>query len=141
MSVVKAKPKPRVQKWSRPFWDNCRLGTLTMQKCRDCGNLIFVPKKVCPVCLAEDYEWVNVSGKGKVYAFSCPEKIATPPEFVNDEPFIVAIIDLEEGVRMCSNIVQCAPDQVHIDMQVEVVFERLDDEFTLPKFRPVAPKV
>ncbi len=130
------KPLPTVTPWSAPFWEGCRRGELLVQKCQDCGSYIFYPKMYCPECLSSHLEWVRASGKGKVYSFMTVHGFQ-PTEFAADVPYVVAIVELEEGVRMMSNIVGCPPDRVRCDMEVGVVFEKVTDAFTLPKFRPI----
>jgi uncharacterized OB-fold protein len=131
-----AKPVPVVNTWAQPFWDAARQERLIIQKCKACGEHIFYPRIACPHCSADDLEWVEVSGKGTVYSFTVVVANA-PSAFQQDMPYVVAVIRLQEGVQMLSNIVGCDPHDVVCDMPVEVTFEKLNDEFTLPKFRPV----
>jgi uncharacterized OB-fold protein len=90
----------------------------------------------CPHCFSENIEWVEASGKGTIYSFTVVESNAPSP-FVPDMPFVIAVVILEEGVRMLSNIVDCDLDALKCDQAVEVTFDKLNDEFTLPKFKPV----
>lgn len=131
------KPMPEVNPWTMPFWDAARENTLKIQKCPDCGSFVFYPRIVCPYCFGESLEWVQATGKGTVYSYTIVENNA-PSFFQEDMPYVVAIIRLAEGVQMMSNIVECDPYSVHCDMPVEVVFEKADETFTLPKFRPVS---
>jgi uncharacterized OB-fold protein len=89
----------------------------------------------CPYCFSDNIEWVEASGKGTIYSFTVVESNAPSP-FVPDMPFVIAVVILEEGVRMLSNIVDCDLAALECDQAVEVTFEKLNDEFTLPKFRP-----
>jgi uncharacterized OB-fold protein len=89
----------------------------------------------CPHCFSEQLSWVQASGRGSVYSYTVVYNNA-PSAFARDVPYVVAVIQLAEGVRMLSNIVQCDLDGLRCDMPVEVTFERLDEAFTLPKFRP-----
>lgn len=130
------KPLPTPTPWSTPFWEGCRNGELLIQKCQDCQSFIFYPKMYCPDCLSSNLEWVRSSGRGKVYSYMTVYAFQ-PTEFADDVPYVVAIVELEEGVRMMSNVVGCPTDRVTCDMPVEVVFEKATDGFTLPKFRPV----
>jgi len=132
---IPRKPVPIVNDWARPFWDAAKEEKLIIQKCKDCGKHIFYPRIACPHCSSDSVEWINASGKGTVYSFTVVES-NSPSAFVNDIPYVVAVVRLDEGVQMLSNIVGCDPDAVRFDMPVEVTFERLDDEFTLPKFKP-----
>jgi len=130
------KPVPIVSPWAKPFWDAAREEKLILQKCKDCEKHVFYPRIACPHCFSEDVEWVEASGKGTVYSYTVVTNNA-PSAFIQDMPFVIAIVKLQEGVQMLTNIVGCDPKQVQCDMPVEVTFERLDDEFTLPKFKPV----
>jgi len=138
MATQEAKPKPVpiVNPWARPFWDAARERRLLIQHCRDCHKHVFYPRVACPHCFSENLEWVQASGRGTVYSYTVVYNNA-PSAFIPDIPYVVAVIDLAEGVRMLSNIVECDLDALRCDMPVEVTFERLNDEFTLPKFRPV----
>ena len=129
------KPVPIVNPWVKPFWDAAREEKLIIQKCQDCNNHVFYPRIACPHCFSDKVEWVEASGKGTVYSYTVVTNNA-PSAFIADMPFVIAIVKLEEGVQMLSNIIKCNPDDVVCDMPVEVTFEKLDDEFTLPKFRP-----
>jgi uncharacterized OB-fold protein len=92
---------------------------------------------MCPHCQHLESEWVKLSGKGKVYSFVIVRR-ANHPGFAKDAPYVVAIIETDEGTRYTSNIIGCKPEEVYIDMPVEVVFEDVTPEITLPKFRPAA---
>lgn len=128
------RPLPPVSDLARPFWEAARRHELLIQQCRACGSRIFFPKARCPQCLSHDLEWIRASGRGKVYSFS--RIYAAPPQFMHDGPYVAAIVELEEGVRMFSNIVDCDAGAVHCDMPVTVMFEKVTEEITLPKFRP-----
>ncbi len=130
------KPVPIVNPWARPFWDAAKEKRLVIQRCKDCDRYIFYPRIACPNCFSDNMEWVEASGKGTIYSFTVVQNNA-PSAFIGEMPYVVAIIKLEEGVQMLSNVVECDPDNLHCDMPVEVTFERLTDDFTLPKFRPV----
>lgn len=132
---TKPKPVPVVNPWGQPFWDGAREGRLLIQHCQDCHRHVFYPRVACPHCSSERLEWVEASGKGKVYSFTVVYNNA-PSAFIPDVPYVVAVIELAEGVRMLSNIVQCDIDALRCEMPVQVTFEQLNDEFTLPKFRP-----
>lgn len=137
MSTVQDPPKPVpvVSPWARPFWEAAREHRLLLQHCDDCGKLIFYPRAFCPHCLSANLGWRAASGRGTVYSYTVVEANA-PSAFARDVPYVVAVIRLEEGVQMLSNVVGCEPSQLRCDMPVEVTFEKLDDRFTLPRFRP-----
>jgi len=130
------KPVPVVNPWARPFWEAARKEKLIIQKCKDCDQFVFYPRIACPHCFSEAMEWVEASGRGKVYTYTVVENNA-PSAFIRDIPYVVAVIRLDEGVQMLSNVVGCDPREVQCDMPVEVTFEKLNEEFTLPKFTPV----
>ena len=130
------KPVPVVSPWARPFWEAAREEKLCIQKCKDCDKYVFYPRLVCPHCLSDNLKWVEALGKGTIYSYTVVENNA-PSAFVNDMPYVVALVKLEEGVQMLSNIVDCDLGELKCDMPVQVTFEKLDDEFTLPKFKPL----
>jgi hypothetical protein len=133
------KPLPKPTPWSKPFWDGCKRHELFIQNCKDCKNPIFYPKLFCPHCLSPNLEWVKAGGRGKVYSYTVVHSYA-PTEFSEDIPYIVAVIELQEGVRLMSNIVGCLPETVKCDMEVEVIFDDVTKEITLPKFKPILSK-
>jgi len=130
------KPLPLITKLSKVFWDGCKEKKLLYQKCAECGEVIFFPKLLCPNCMSRNLEWKQSAGKGKIQTFTVTYDMA-PPEFMPFVPYALAIIRLDEGYRMMSNIVQCDFDNLSCEMPVEVVFEAVTPEFTLPYFRPV----
>ena len=130
------KPRPVVAPWARHFWDECRAHRLVLQYCPSCDLQIFYPRMACPRCLGMELGWRQASGRGTIYTYTIV-KANAPSAFVADVPYVVAVIRLEEGVQMLSNIVDSNHEELECDVPVEVVFERLDDEFTLPKFRVV----
>ncbi len=106
--------------------------------CKDCGALIQVGQStdLCPKCWGRNLEWRALSGKGKVFTFSVIHQVYHPG-FKGETPYVTAVIELDEGARFLSNVVGCAPEDVKIDMPVEVYFEDINEDVTLPKFRPV----
>lgn len=131
------KPLPKPSPWSQPFWDGCKNKKLLIQKCRSCKKHIFYPKLFCPFCLSTDLRWIESTGKGRIYTFTVIYSYQ-PTEFSEDVPYVVAVIDLDEGVKMMSNIIGCTPEEVRCDMGVEVVFDDVTEEVTLPKFKPIS---
>jgi uncharacterized protein len=129
------RPLPAVTEEGAPYWAACREGKLAFQKCTACGHVRFPPSVLCPKCLAFEHEWAPVSGRGTIYSFIIVHR-PQHPGFFNDVPYNVAIVELDEGIRMHTNVVECANEELRIGLPVEVVFEKKDDEITLPKFRP-----
>ena len=129
------KPLPRIDEESRGFWEALARHELYFQRCRDCGTKRFYPRALCPSCLSSATEWVRASGRGTVYSFTVTYQNQAPG-FREDLPYVLAVVELEEGVRLMTNIVGCAPETVHIGMSVAVVFEDVTPGVTLAKFRP-----
>lgn len=130
-------PLPAMTTLSKEYWDGCKAEKLLYQQCKDCGEVIFFPKYLCPNCMSHNLEWLQSAGKGKILTFTVTYESA-PPAFYAAVPYAVAIIELDEGYRMMSNIVECDFDTLECDMPVEVVFDPVTEEVTLPKFRPLA---
>ena len=126
-------PLPRPTPLSAPHWDGCREGRLRVQRCRACRHYVFIPQPVCTACQSDALEWVDSSGRGTVYSLTTVHR-PQRPEFA--VPYTVAIVELDEGWHMLTNLVECAPEERAIGMRVEVVFRRMTDEVTLPMFRP-----
>ncbi len=131
----KPKPIPVVNSWSKPYWEAANQNKFVIQKCKDCGEFNFIPRMACPTCFSDNMGWVEASGKGTVYSHTTVLNNA-PTAFQNDCPYVVAIIKLAEGPQMVSNIIGIDPEKIHCDMEVEVTFERLNEEFNLPKWKP-----
>ena len=109
-----------------------------MQRCRACGELVWCPRPSCVECGGEEMEWDQLSGRGTVYSFTVIRQLAGrgARAFEKDIPYVIAWVDLEEGPRYYTNIVQCPVDDVEIGMEVEVVFDPANDDISLPKFKP-----
>jgi hypothetical protein len=129
------KPLPRPTEDSAPYWEAAQHGELRMQRCRDCGHVRFPPALLCGRCLSAEHEWTKLSGRGTVFSWIVVYQ-SQHPAFNADTPYNVTIVELEEGPRLHTHIVDCPNDEIRIGMLVEVVFERINDEVTLPKFRP-----
>jgi uncharacterized OB-fold protein len=130
------KPLPIPTKWSQPFWDAAREHRLVLKKCSKCGFIDHPPYLYCTNCQADEHEWVEASGTASLAAYAI-NMFGVPFPFWVDLPYVVAMIDLPEGPRMISNIVQCDHDKLENGMDLEVVFDDVSDEITLPKWRPV----
>ena len=129
------KPLPVVQPWSKAFWEGTKQHKLLIQECQDCKAKIFYPRQYCPGCWSSNLGWAEASGKGTVFCHTIT-LAGVEEKFAADLPFVLAMVDLEEGIRMMTRIVECEPEAVSIGMDVEVVFEDISDEFALPFFRP-----
>jgi uncharacterized OB-fold protein len=133
------KPAPTPTVVSAPFWDAAKQHRLLIQQCGKCAQTIFYPRLRCPHCWSNDLSWIEASGKGEVASYTIIHKPGHPA-FAAGAPYIVALIDLEERVRLLSNVVDCPIDQVHVGMPVTVQWVEQGD-FTLPKFQPSISKV
>ncbi|MDP6605332.1 MAG: Zn-ribbon domain-containing OB-fold protein [Dehalococcoidia bacterium] len=129
-------PLPVPDEESAPFWEYCRNGELRVQRCGQCGAFRHPPRAMCRDCGSMESEWAAVSGRGTVYSYAVTHQ-PVHPAFVDLVPHAAVLIELEEGVRLTSNVVDCAPDEIEIGMAVEVAFEQVNEEITLPKFRRV----
>ncbi len=124
-------PLPQPTPLSRPHWDGCKEGKLRVQRCKDCGTFVFIPRPTCTGCLSEDLEWVESTGKGTLYSYTVVHR-PQRPEF--DVPYTVAIVELEEGWHMLTNLVDVEHDAVAIGMPLQVSFKPMSDDITLPFF-------
>lgn len=128
------KPTPETQ----PYWDAAKRQVLMIQRCNGCGQHYFYPRPLCPQCFSRDVAWVEVSGRGRVHTYTINYR--PPRKFPTQAPIIIAIVELEEGPRLMSNIVgaEADPAKLRCDMPVTVTFEKITEDITLPKFRLVA---
>ena len=124
---------PKPTEVSRPFWDACKEHRLIMQQCTACANYIFYPTYMCPCCGGSDLRWEQVSGRGRIHSVSTVFHPADPV-FAQATPYVVALIQLDEGPVMMSNIVGEDRLEARIDDRVEVTFEETGD-VTLPRYR------
>jgi uncharacterized OB-fold protein len=126
-------PLPQPTPLSQPHWDGCREGKLRVQRCEHCRTHVFIPQPVCPRCLGTQLAWVDSSGLGTVYSYTVVHR-PQRPEFA--VPYVVAIVELDEGFHMLTNLVDCEPGDVEVGMPVVVRFQRMSDAITLPFFAP-----
>lgn len=135
------KPLPRPNRLSKPYWDAAREHKLVVLHCKDgyCNTKWMPPSDRCPTCLKTDIEWIPASGRGKIWSWVIFHQPYIDG-FKGDLPYNVAYVELEEGplCRLVTNLVECDPKTLKCDMPVEVVFDDVTPEITLPKFRPVA---
>jgi uncharacterized OB-fold protein len=131
------KPLPEFRPETQPYWDACKRHKLVLPKCKTCGRFFFYPRALCPNCMSQDLEWVEASGKAKVWTFAT-HHMGPSKAYKGEPPYVVAMIEIQEGVMMMTNIVNCKPEDVRIGMDVEVVFDDVTSEVTLPKFKPVS---
>lgn len=130
------KPIPVPSEDSQPFWAAAKKHELSLQRCGTCGSFRFPPAPVCPECTSLGGDWTKLTGRGTIFSFVVFHR-AFHKSFEKDVPYAVALVELEEGPRLVTNIVGVAPDQIRCDIPVELVFEDVTPECTLPKFKPV----
>lgn len=130
------KPLPVTQPWSKEFWKGTKQHKFLIQHCHDCGKNIFYPRKFCPYCWSSNLGWIESKGKGKLFSYTIM-LAGVEQKFADDLPYVLALVDLDEGIRVMSRIVECPHDELKCDMDVEVVYEDVTQEFTLFYFRPV----
>jgi uncharacterized protein len=129
------RPLPVPDGDTKPYWDAAREHRLVIQRCQVCQQAIFYPRSVCPRCMSDRIAWIEATGKGTVYSYTVVHR--APAQFAEDAPYVVAVVDLDEGVRLMTNVVGCAPAEVRIGAEVEVTFDDVTPEISLPKFRPI----
>jgi uncharacterized protein len=134
---VPSKPVPRPTPETAPYWQGASEGELRIQRCRACGSHYFYPRTSCPHCGSTDVEWTTVSGRGSLHTYLINHRPA--PGFEDDAPYAIAVVELEEGPRMMSNIVgiENTPENLVLDMALEVTFEPRG-EMSVPVFRPAS---
>jgi uncharacterized OB-fold protein len=129
-----SRPLPKPTPESRVYWDGLRARQLMLPRCLDCAKAHFYPRAVCPHCASRRLEWRRASGRGTLYSFVINHR---PPAWRGPEPYVIAVIELEEGPRLMANLVGVAPDPslIRCDAPVEIQYEDVTPEVTLPAFR------
>ncbi len=130
-------PRPVADALTAPFWAACREHRLVIQRCSACGTFRHLPHPLCGRCQSPDHEWVPSAGRGSVFTYTIVGH-SVHPATTDAVPYVVAVVALDDcgGVLVTSNVVGCDPHDVHVGMPVEVVWEDLDEELTLYRFRP-----
>jgi uncharacterized OB-fold protein len=128
------RPLPEPTPETRHFWDGAAAGELRLQRCAGCAHVYFPPRPFCPRCASRDVRVFAASGRATLYSYVINHRPA--PGF--DGPHSIAVVELEEGPRMMTNVIGCpqTPEALVLDMALEVTFEKLSDEISLPLFRP-----
>ncbi len=127
------KPLPKPSPTSRPYWEAVRRHELQLQHCGACSKYIYYPRPRCPNCMSDNLKWERVSGRGKLYSYTIVRRAST--RSFADAPYVLAIVELDEGPRMTTNMI-APPDQLKIGMLVAVYFDDVTPEQTLVKFKP-----
>jgi uncharacterized OB-fold protein len=132
-TALAIRPAPNLTEDNRTFWKAAAENRLVAQRCRGCGRLHHPPRPMCPVCHGLEHDEAELSGRGRVYSYAV---LHHPRSSKFTYPLVVALIDLDEGVRIMSNLVGIGPADVQIGMQVHVRFEPTDGEMAVPVFAP-----
>jgi uncharacterized protein len=130
------KPLPVLDPESTPFWEATREHKLKIVRCVDCGQVRFPPTSFCPHCNSAAIEWIEASGRATVFSWIVVRHPVPKDVYAMDVPYVVALVTLEEGVRMPTNIVGCMPEEVTAYMPLKVQFRDVTPEITLPVFAP-----
>lgn len=120
---------------TEPFWAGCREGRFLIRHCNACGEDHFYPRPFCPKCWSDDVEWKQAAGTATLYTYSIVRQNDLPP-FPERVPYVAAIVELDEGPRVMTNVEGCEFDDLEIGMRVAVDFKALTDDVTIPIFRP-----
>ena len=136
MTTPRGKSLPQPTPETAPYWEGCKQHELRLPYCTDCQQFFFYPRKYCPRCLSDAIAWRTASGKGTLLTYVISARPA--PGFENETPYAIAIVKLDEGPHLMTNIVntEITPASLPAGMPVEVVFEDVSDTITLPKFQP-----
>jgi len=126
---------PAATPLSQPYWDGARAHRLLFQRCRACATAWHPPMPMCPACHASEFDWQPASGGGSIYTFTVVHH-PTHPAFQDQVPYVVAVIELDEGPRVVTNIKNCPPQAVRAGMRVNVFFEDVSESVTLPQAQP-----
>lgn len=136
MNEAVAKPLPSISDFNRPFWEGTRSHEFRLQRCSDCRRVWAPNGPVCPYCFSQSYLWEKLSGRGRIASWVVFHKLYHPG-FARDIPYNVAFIELAEGPRVIANVVGAKNEDLEIGMPVEVVFDDVNAEITIPRFRPL----
>ena len=137
MSGSLPNPPPTISPESSPYWEGTAEGQLRLQRCHACETVIWYPRSICPVCAATSLDWFDASGRGVVYSFTLNHRGIGP--YADVGPYVLAYVELEEGPRVLTNIVDAEPGSVHIGQQVTARFDAAPDGPALVRFAPAAP--
>lgn len=134
-----SKPLPLLRGMTKEFYDHCKNGELRFQRCTDCGKWRHVPREMCAKCGSWNWEWARSSGRGELFTWTVVQRVMHPA-FPDDVPYAPAVIQMQEGVRLVSWVIDCPPEELKMGMPVEVVFDAVTDEVTLPRFKRITEK-
>lgn len=131
------RPQPDPTPETKGYWEAAKNHELAIQRCVECKTFRHHPRPMCPECFSLESEWEPVSGRGTVYSYAIVNQFLHP-HWSDSVPYNVVLVELEEGIRIVSNLVDCPNESIEIGMPVTVVFEEISSEITLPLFTPVS---
>ena len=132
-----SRPLPQPTPVTQPFWDALREHRVVIQRCRECGAHVYYPRAACSACWSPDLDWVEVSGRGEVHTFTIA-RAPTAPHFRDEVPQIIALVELDEGVRLTTTLPGLRPEDVRVGLAVEPRFDDVPGgEVTLLRYAPV----
>jgi uncharacterized protein len=129
---------PNADYETQEFWDGCRAGKFLLKHCNACGRDHFYPRPFCPTCWSDDVSWQEASGRGTLYTYSVVPVNDLPP-FNERVPYVAAIVELDEGPRVMTNVEGVPHDALRIGMELVVDYKPISDDVTIPIFRPPVP--
>jgi hypothetical protein len=130
------KPYPVPTPTSQPFWDSLRDHKLSLQRCNECQTLIYYPRANCTNCLSDDLGWEELSGDGTLYTYTVARR-PTHPAFADEVPQLIIVVELDEGVRLTSTLVNGGEDDLEIGMRLRPVFEDVPEhDVTMLRYEP-----
>ena len=135
MHTTYTKPLPVICTETKGFWEAARRHELHLQRCNACGEVIHFPRVMCTRCMSEDLGWMKSTGLGTLYSYTIVRQPAYE-SFQPDVPYVYALVDLDDGARMISNVVNVDPGEVRVGMRLKVTFEDATPEISIPKFEP-----
>ena len=131
------RPRPDPSRDTKGYWEGAKNHQLVLQRCLGCKAFRHHPRQMCPECHSLEYEWAPASGRGTIYTFAIVNQVLHP-FWADKAPYNVVLVELEEGIRIVSNLVDCPNESIHIGMPVTVVFEDVSREISLPLFKPLS---
>lgn len=134
--IWEPRPLPEVTPETAPFWEAATDGRFLLRQCTDCDLIYYYPRSHCPDSLSDETEWIEAAGTGEVYSYTATEIVSGWPE--NELPLVAAYVELEEGPRLFTNLVNCKPADVDIGMHVKIQFiETKREDIAIPVFEPI----
>jgi uncharacterized protein len=130
-------PPPPVNPETKEFWDATAQGRLLLKRCLDCGSVIWYPRAICPECASLRTEWFQSTGRGRVYSYTVNRR--GEGAYQSAVPYVLAYVELDEGPRVMTNLIDAAAADLEVGLLVEVVFHDTGEGAALPRFRPVKP--